>query len=163
MKKYFIAFIICFASPFNLSAQLNLAWQSIIDDGASGNENAEISVNDPNGYVYTIGTMRPWGFNSSDLVIVKYDAMGNELWRTFYAGPSGKSEKINDAVLDQNGKFSRLLAHDLSGKELGKSGPPKTTKTAKTKSGGKKNVVKYFELCLMVNGVQVCKFYLLKE
>ena len=103
MKKYFIAFIICFASPFNLSAQLNLAWQSIIDDGASGNENAEISVNDPNGYVYTIGTMRPWGFNSSDLVIVKYDAMGNELWRTFYAGPSGKSEKINDAVLDQNG------------------------------------------------------------
>ncbi|HOJ91259.1 MAG TPA: hypothetical protein PK622_06175 [Saprospiraceae bacterium] len=67
------------------------------------------------------------------------------------------------AVLDQNGKFSRLLAHDLSGKELGKSGPPKTTKTAKTKSGGKKNVVKYFELCLMVNGVQVCKFYLLKE
>lgn len=103
MKKYFIAFIICFASPFILSAQLNLAWQSIIDDGASGNENSEISVYDPNGAVYTIGAMRPLGFNTSDLVIAKYDALGNELWRTFYAGPSGKNEKINDAVLDQNG------------------------------------------------------------
>lgn len=86
-----------------LSAQLNLAWQSIIDDGVNGNENSSISVNDPSGYVYTIGTMRPWGFNTSDLVIAKYDAMGNELWRTFYSGPSGKNERINDAVLDQNG------------------------------------------------------------
>lgn len=103
MKKYFIAFIICFASPFILSAQLNLAWQSIIDDGASGNENSEISVFDPNGAVYTIGTMRPLGFNTYDLVIAKYDALGNELWRTFYSGPSGKSENIEDAVLDQNG------------------------------------------------------------
>lgn len=64
------------------------------------------------------------------------------------------------AVLDQSGKFSRLVAQDFNGKELGKSGAPKT---AKTKSGGKKKVDKVFELCLMVNGVKVCKLYVLKE
>lgn len=63
------------------------------------------------------------------------------------------------AVLDQSGKFSRLVAQDLSGKELGKSG---TSKTAKTKSGGKK-VDKIFRLCLEVNKVEVCKYYRLKE
>ena len=91
----------CFLFPFMMNAQLNITWQNIIDDGASGNENSGITVYDPNGYVYTIGTMRPWGMNTSDLVIVKYDAIGNELWRTFYVGPSGKNEKINDAVLHQ--------------------------------------------------------------
>lgn len=38
------------------------------------------------------------------------------------------------AVLDQSGKFSRLVAQDLSGKELGKSGtlkPPKLNLVAK--------------------------------
>ncbi len=103
MKKHFILLLSFALFPFLMNAQLNISWQNIIDDGASGNENSNVTVYDPNGYVYTIGIMLPSGMNNTDLVIVKYDAIGNEMWRTFYAGPSGKNEKIMDAVLDQNG------------------------------------------------------------
>lgn len=103
MIKFRLISYLLLISLSTANAQLNLIWQGIIDDGSFGNENSSISVYDTNGFVYTIGTMRPWGFNTSDLVLAKYDLAGNELWRTFYSGPSGKNEKINDAVLDQNG------------------------------------------------------------
>ncbi|MBK9319183.1 MAG: hypothetical protein IPM91_10390 [Bacteroidetes bacterium] len=103
MKKYFILLLSSCLFPILMNAQLNISWQNIIDDGASGNENSGITVYDPNGYVYTIGIILPSGMNNTDLVIVKYDATGNELWRTFCAGPARKNEKIMDAVLDQNG------------------------------------------------------------
>ena len=103
MKNYFIAAVLIIINSCPLTAQLNLNWQSIIDDGNNGNEVSSVSVNDPNGYVYTIGTKRPWGFNTSDLVLVKYDASGNELWRTFYSGPAGRNEFIYGGAIDQNG------------------------------------------------------------
>jgi hypothetical protein len=91
MKKHFILLMSCFLFPILMYAQLNITWQNIIDDGASGNENSGITVYDPNGYVYTIGIMLPSGMNNTDLVIVKYDAIGNELWRTFLCR-SGREE-----------------------------------------------------------------------
>lgn len=105
MKKQYLLYMLFMCLFLPLKGQLNLNWQGIIDDGANGSESSMISLYDDNGYVYTIGSKRPWGFNTSDLVLAKYDIFGTELWRTFYAGPSGKSEQINDAVLDQNGNL----------------------------------------------------------
>jgi hypothetical protein len=94
MKKHFILLLSCFLFPILMYAQLNITWQNIIDDGASGNENSGITVYDPNGYVYTIGTMRPWGMNTSDLVIVKYDAMGMNCGGHFMRVLPGRMRKL---------------------------------------------------------------------
>lgn len=97
-----IVLLLVVLCKLNATAQFQVSWQQILDDGANGDEYTSLLVKDT-GFVYTIGRLIPAGQTRSDLLIAKYDDQGAEIWRTTYAGPAGKNETIVAATLDLNG------------------------------------------------------------
>ncbi|MBK7967181.1 MAG: T9SS type A sorting domain-containing protein [Bacteroidetes bacterium] len=85
------------------TAQLNVSWQQVLDDSTGSEEFSDLLLRDTSGFIYSIGRVIPSGQTRTDVIIAKYDAQGAEIWRTIWAGPSGKNESIKSATLDLNG------------------------------------------------------------
>ena len=65
---------------------------------------------DGSGYVYVYGTSYTPGGDNVDLVLIKYDASGNEKWVSRYNGPAGTHV---DGIIDKDGQNG--MAIDPSG------------------------------------------------
>jgi hypothetical protein len=89
-------------NSISLSAQTHIVWQKKADTSSAGNERAALVRTDSYGNVYTIGSTNPAGSVYRDILVVKYDSLGNELWSAIFAGPSGRSENVSSAVIDKN-------------------------------------------------------------
>ncbi|MBK9191567.1 MAG: T9SS type A sorting domain-containing protein [Crocinitomicaceae bacterium] len=98
MKRFFS--LVFLLSSFTFSwAQINVQWEARLNDPA-GNfiDNAVDLALDASGNTYVTGTS--YNGTSYDIVTVKYDSDGNEIWRTPFGG-SGIDE-ANAITLDGN-------------------------------------------------------------
>lgn len=95
----FLTLVTLLISGQFLNAQINVQWEARLND-PSGNfvDNAVDLALDANGNTYVTGT----SYNGSnyDIVTVKYDADGNEQWRTSYGGAG--IDEAGAIILDGN-------------------------------------------------------------
>ena len=100
--KYFL-FIIVVVAYFSSSAQVNVLWESrFTSAGQNADSGKEIAI-DNNGNVYVTGTSYTNGTNGFDIVTIKYDALGNEIWATIFNGTGSALDEARDIAVDTNG------------------------------------------------------------
>jgi PKD repeat protein len=104
-KSIIKMFILLFAViPFHKAqAQINVLWESrFTSAGQNTDTGKEIEI-DNNGNVYVVGTSYTNGTNGYDIVTLKYDALGNQLWASTFNGTGNALDEGRDIAVDKNG------------------------------------------------------------
>lgn len=83
-----------------INAQINIQWESRFDNANAVDFSRGI-VLDATGNVFVTGTT----YNGSDfdIVTIKYDPNGNELWQSTFDGPANGLDETIGLVIDSNG------------------------------------------------------------
>jgi uncharacterized delta-60 repeat protein len=80
----------------------DLIWMNSYDGPSSDDDEAMNLALDPDGHVFISG-YSSGNFTNADFTVIKYDALGNELWVARYVGPNYGSDIIHDMILDDAG------------------------------------------------------------
>lgn len=113
MKRLLILSV--FLIPVSLICQVSLLWESRADiDG--GDDFSKDIVIDDFGNSYIVGT----SFNNSqfDIITIKYDFDGNELWRSIHDGPANGLDESAGIILDSNGDVLITGQHQVAGADF---------------------------------------------
>lgn len=111
MKSYFLknAFFGLFTvglivfNPINISAQINVLWESrFTSAGVNSDSGKEITI-DNTGNVYVTGTSYTNATNGYDIVTIKYDPIGNQVWSATFNGSGSALDEGRDIAVDKNG------------------------------------------------------------
>jgi hypothetical protein len=96
-------------------SQINVQWEARLND-PTGNfiDNAVDLALDASGNTYVTGTS--YNGSSYDIVTVKYDSGGNEIWRTSYGGTG--IDEANAIVLDGNNDVIVTGSRFISGSDF---------------------------------------------
>jgi hypothetical protein len=95
--------IVILFSSLNLTAQINVLWESrFTSSGQNSDAGKEIAI-DNIGNVYVTGTSRTSVANSFDIVTIKYDPLGNQLWSAIFNGSASSLDEARDIAVDKNG------------------------------------------------------------
>jgi len=98
---FFIPLFILTLSAIN--AQVNVLWEArYTSTGLNTDTGKELAI-DASGNVYTTGTSYTNGTNGYDIVTVKYDALGNQLWASIFNGSGSALDEARDVAVDLNG------------------------------------------------------------
>jgi hypothetical protein len=87
----------------------NQAWASTFDGPGENGSMAKQLMIGPSGHIYVTGTVRGYVVSTdttdSDIYVVKYDAAGNVIWRSFYDTPGNPSDfdDVADIKVDAQG------------------------------------------------------------
>jgi len=84
-------------------SQWNTEWTRYSDDGTQGEYYHEKLLFDGQGYLYCLGKNKASTNVKNDILIVKYDSLGNEMWKQTYSRPGDRTETIQGATIDHNG------------------------------------------------------------
>lgn len=88
-----------------LEAQWNIQWTTHYDDSGHSNDISSLLVPDPAGGVYTIGFTYNSSFQRSDILILKYDDLGQLMWSEVFARSGDRTERPYGAVVDHAGNL----------------------------------------------------------
>ncbi len=105
IKSFFwLCFIVATIIPFsNITAQINVLWESrFTSTGSNSDSGKEIAV-DAAGNVYVTGTSYTNVTNGYDIVTIKYDALGNQLWASTFNGTGNGIDEGRDIAVDGSG------------------------------------------------------------
>ena len=87
----------------NLTAQINVLWESrFTSTGQNSDSGKELAI-DISGNVYVTGTSRTSVANGFDIVTIKYDPLGNQLWSMIFNGSGSSLDEARDIAVDKNG------------------------------------------------------------
>ncbi len=98
-------FLLAFAavSCSTINAQINVLWEArYTSAGFNADAGKEIAI-DASGNVYVTGTSFTNGTNGFDIVTVKYDGLGNQLWASTFNGSASALDEARDIAVDQSG------------------------------------------------------------
>lgn len=101
MKKLFLLFLLAVAS-MPLQAQWQTEWRTMTDDGTSGENFNRMIRLDNQGRIYCGGRNVASGKIRSDIMLVKYDTLGNELWTHVFSRSGDRNETLQDMTVDHN-------------------------------------------------------------
>ena len=92
-----IVILIIITSFTNTSyAQVNVLWESrYTSTGQNPDTGKEIEI-DASGNVYVVGTSYTNATNGFDIVTIKYDALGNQLWSSIFNGSASSLDEGRD-------------------------------------------------------------------
>jgi hypothetical protein len=95
--------------------QVNILWESRYDNNGNDDYSEDIVV-DNSGNSYVVGT----SFNGSqfDIVTVKYDIDGVELWNVTHDGPASGLDQAVGLVVDSNGDVIIAGHHQVGGADF---------------------------------------------
>lgn len=88
--------------PAVLISQVNVLWESRFTSAGSNVDVSKDVVVDGNGNVYVTGTSRTNSTNGYDVVTIKYDALGNQLWAATYNGAGNGLDEGRSITIDKN-------------------------------------------------------------
>jgi len=101
--KVLLFSILVLAINFSTDAQINVLWEArYTSTGQNADSGKEIAL-DNNGNVYVTGTSYTSVANGYDIITIKYDALGNELWSAVFNGSGSALDEARDIAVDQNG------------------------------------------------------------
>lgn len=84
-------------------AQINVLWESrYTSTGQNPDTGKEIEI-DAAGNVYVVGTSYTNATNGFDIITIKYDALGNQLWSSTFNGSGSSLDEGRDIGVDANG------------------------------------------------------------
>lgn len=85
------------------NAQINVLWESrYTSAGLNSDSGKEIAI-DNSGNVYVTGTSYTNSTNGYDILTIKYDPLGNQLWTAIYNGSGSSLDEGRDIAVDKNG------------------------------------------------------------
>ena len=86
-----------------INAQINVLWESrFTSTGFNPDTGKELAI-DAVGNVYVTGTSYTSVANGFDIVTIKYDALGNQLWATPFNGSGSALDQARDIAVDAAG------------------------------------------------------------
>lgn len=87
----------------NVSGQINVLWESrYTSSGTNSDSGKEIAV-DASGNVYVTGTSYTNASSGYDIVTIKYDPLGNQLWASTFNGSGNGLDEGRDIAVDASG------------------------------------------------------------
>lgn len=93
----------CLSASTFLDAQINVLWESrYTSNGQNTDSGKEIAV-DNNGNVYVTGTSYTNATTGYDILTIKYDALGNQIWTATFNGTGNLNDEGRDIAVDKNG------------------------------------------------------------
>jgi hypothetical protein len=108
-----------------LAQDVDTAWVRIYDGPAHGHDFGHVITVDDRGNVYVAGAsaQNPGGDYNFDYVIIKYDALGNQLWLRRYNGPQDDDDSPAAISVDDSGYVyvtgtSGTIKYDSEGNQL---------------------------------------------
>lgn len=93
--------LISFSSA--LQAQVNVLWESRFTSAGANSDSGKEIVIDAAGNVYVTGTSFTNGTNGYDIVTIKYDPLGNQLWTATFNGSASALDEGRDIAVDASG------------------------------------------------------------
>lgn len=85
------------------NAQINVLWESrFTSAGLNSDSGKEIAI-DNAGNVYVTGTSYTSFTNGYDILTIKYDPLGNQLWTSTFNGSGSALDEGRDIAVDKNG------------------------------------------------------------
>jgi uncharacterized delta-60 repeat protein len=106
MKRNFISLILLLmflAGSMQLAAQINIQWASRYTSAGSNVDRAIDLDRDTSGNVIVTGTS--WNGSDFDIVTVKYDPAGNQLWSTAFNGSGSGFDEARSIDVDDAGNI----------------------------------------------------------
>lgn len=115
MKQALLSILLFFSCIVITQAQVNILWESRYDNNGNDDYSEDI-VLDNSGNTYVVGT----SFNGSqfNVITIKYDPDGNELWNVTHDGPASGLDQAVGLVLDSNGDVIIAGHHQVSGADF---------------------------------------------
>lgn len=98
----FILGLIVF-KPTNIFAQINVLWESRFTSAGSNSDSGKEIAVDNLGNVYVTGTSYTSTTNGYDIVTIKYDSLGTQLWVATFNGSGSALDEGRDIAVDNNG------------------------------------------------------------
>ena len=90
-------------SSVSINAQINVLWESRFTSAGFNADSGKEIVIDASGNVYVTGTSYTNVTNGYDIVTIKYDALGNQLWATPFNGSGSALDEGRDIAVDAAG------------------------------------------------------------
>lgn len=95
--------LVSLSLPTYSIAQVNVLWESrYTSTGQNTDSGKEITI-DNSGNVYVTGTSYTNPTNGYDILTIKYDPLGNQLWTATYNGTGSLNDEGRDVAVDKNG------------------------------------------------------------
>lgn len=104
MKNFTLSLALLFIVPIAGFSQINIQWASRYTSAGSNIDRAVDLARDDSGNVLVTGTS--WNGSSFDIVTVKYDPDGNELWNRAYNGAGNGFDEARALFVDATGKVA---------------------------------------------------------
>lgn len=82
-------------------AQVNIQWVGRYTSAGNNIDRAKSMVVDPSGNSFVVGTS--WNGSNFDIVTMKFDPNGNQVWATSYNGPGNGYDEARAIVTDASG------------------------------------------------------------
>lgn len=84
-------------------AQINVLWESRYTSVGQNSDQAKKMALDGSGNIYVTGTSKTNAINGFDIVTIKYDPSGNELWAKTFNGSGSALDEARDIAVDASG------------------------------------------------------------
>lgn len=101
--KQLLFFVIIVVFISSTKAQINVLWEARYTSAGQNADSGKELALDNNGNVYVTGTSYTNVGNGYDIVTIKYDALGNQLWSAIFNGSGSAIDEARDIAVDQNG------------------------------------------------------------
>ncbi len=99
-----ILFFFIAISAFSIAnAQINVLWESRFTSANSNTDTGKEIAIDQSGNVYVTGTSYTDVTNGFDIVTIKYDPLGVQLWSATFNGSGSSLDEARDIAVDKNG------------------------------------------------------------
>lgn len=98
-----LTLLLIVVSCLTINAQINVLWEArYTSAGFNPDSGKELTV-DAAGNVYVVGTSFTNGVNGFDIITIKYDPLGNQLWATPFNGSASGLDEGRDIAVDAAG------------------------------------------------------------
>ena len=101
--RFLLLTILVIAINSSSDAQVNVLWEARYTSAGSNIDAGKELTIDANGNIYVTGTSYTSVANGYDIVTIKYDALGNQLWSAIFNGSGSALDEARDIAVDQNG------------------------------------------------------------
>src|SRR5688572_14298461 len=101
MKNFTLSLVLLTISAFSGFSQINIQWASRYTSAGSNIDRAVDLARDASGNVIVTGTS--WNGSNFDIVTVKYDPAGNEVWNRSYNGTGAGFDEARAIYSDAAG------------------------------------------------------------
>jgi hypothetical protein len=101
--KFLLFFVFTITYCISINAQINVLWEARYTSSNQNTDSGKEITIDNNGNVYVTGTSFTNATNGYDIVTIKYDALGNEIWSTIFNGTASALDEARDIKVDNVG------------------------------------------------------------